>query len=102
MTEVTSKGKYPKDPRRGNYLEICGIDFKNFKERDYSTIFSYLSTLVTDYEKRGLNPEPIKQQKANLENIKKLIESGNEKVAFQNFIRSFPACLPYRRNITKF
>ena len=96
MIKVFSKGKYPKEPRDGNCLEICRKDFNNFKERDYKTIFLYLSTLVAEYEKIGLNPEEINEQKKDLEQIKQLIDQGNEKIAFHNFMRTFPSCLPYR------
>lgn len=102
MIEVSSKGKYPKEPKGGNFLETCRKDFRIFKERDSSAFLSYLSQLVPDYEKRGLNPERIKRQKENLENIRNLIESGNEKVAFRNFLRTFPTCMPYRGNGLRF
>jgi hypothetical protein len=93
---VTSKGKYPKEPRNGNYLVICRKDFIDFKEQDNKSILEYLSTLVANYEKRGLNPDTIQTQKKNLEQIKELIDQGNETVAFRNFMRTFPSCLPYR------
>ncbi len=93
---VTSKGKYPKEPRNGNYLESCRKDFIDFKERDNKAIIAYLSTLVANYEKGGLNPRTIQRQKTNLKQIKELIDQGNEKVAFRNFMRTFPSCLPYR------
>jgi hypothetical protein len=93
---VTSKGKYPKEPRNGNDLVICRKDFIDFKEQDNKSILEYLSTLVANYEKRGLNPDTIQTQKKNLEQIKELIDQGNETVAFRNFMRTFPSCLPYR------
>ncbi|TFF83945.1 MAG: hypothetical protein EU552_02075 [Promethearchaeota archaeon] len=96
MIRVASKGKYPKEPREGDFLEICRKDFKNFKDRDHRTIFLYLSALVNEHENSGLNPETIIKQKENLEQIKKLIDKGNEKVAFHQFIRAFPSCLPHR------
>jgi hypothetical protein len=96
MIEVSSKGKYPKEPRNGNYLVICRKDFVDFKERDNKSILEYLSTLVANYEERGLNPDTIQTQKKNLEQIKELIDQGNEKIAFRNFMRTFPSCLPYR------
>ena len=102
MIELSSKGKYPKEPEGGNLLEICRKDFKNFREHDSSAFLPYLSTLVIEYENRGLNPERIKQHKENLENLKKQIESGNEKVAFHNFLRTFPTCMPYRGNGLRF
>ena len=102
MIEVSSKGKYPKESNRGNLLEICQKDFKNLRDRDCSAYISYLSTLITEYKKRGLNPELLKRQKLNLEKIRTLIDSGNEKMAFNNFIRTFPACIPYRGNGLRF
>jgi len=96
MIKVSSKGKYPKEPREGNHLENCTKDFKNFKERDHKIIISHLSMLVTEYEKKGLNSERIKRQKESMEQIKELIDRGNEQVAFHNFIRAFPSCLPHR------
>jgi hypothetical protein len=98
MSQVFSKGKYPKEPRVGNFLEICQKDFDDFKKHDYKSIFRYLSMLVTVYENRGFNSEVIQRQKQNLEQIKQLIDQGkaNEQVAFVNFFRSFPSCLPHR------
>lgn len=97
MFQVSSKGKYPKEPKVGNFLEICRKDFNNFKEHDYKSISHYLSVLVTVYENRGLNPEVIEEQKQNFEQIRKLISSqGNEQITFSNFLRTFPSCLPHR------
>jgi hypothetical protein len=93
---VTSKGKYPKEPRNWNYLEICRKEFIDLMERDNKSLFEYLSILVANYEKRGLKPDTIQRQKKSLEQIKELINQGNKKVAFRNFMRTFPSCLPFR------
>ena len=102
MIRLSSKEKYPKEPRIGYNLDICRKDFEDFKERDYKAILAHLSMLVTDYQKKGLNPELIKRQKENLEDIKELIDLGNEKIAFHNFLRTFPSCLPYREYESRF
>ena len=93
---VTSKGKYPRRPQEGNITTNCFRDFRNLKEQEGKWIFEYLSKLITTYENKGLDPTVIKTQKTNLKQIKTLIDQGNEKIAFRNFIRSFPSCLPHR------
>jgi len=95
-TRVFSEGKDPKYPKNGNYLDYCRKDFRDFKDKDGSEIIKILSTLVKDMEKRGSKPDVIIQQKTSLENVMKHISEGNKKIAFSEFYRTFPTCMPYR------
>jgi len=82
--------KDPKDPREGNYLDLCYKDFRNFKEKNGKDILEFLSKLIKEQEGRGNRPEIIRNQKINLENLVKLLKEGNDIKAFSNFHRTFP------------
>lgn len=96
MSKVTAKNyilsmeKDPKDPREGNYLDLCYKDFRNFKEKNGKDILEFLSKLIKEQEGRGNRPEIIRNQKINLENAVKLLKEGNDIKAFSNFHRTFP------------
>jgi len=95
-TSVISKGKDPKYPKDGNYLDFCRKDFRDFKDKDGPEIIKILSTLVKDMENKGNKPVVLVQQKTSLENVMKLISEGKKNVAFSEFYRTFPTCMPYR------
>ncbi|MGB5909975.1 MAG: hypothetical protein WBH31_02145 [Promethearchaeia archaeon] len=82
--------KDPKDPREGNYLDLCYKDFRNFKEKNGKDILEFLSKSIKEHEGRGNRPEIIRNQKINLENVVKLLKEGNDIKAFSNFHRTFP------------
>ena len=96
MSNTLSKGRYPRQPVGSAVLATCREDFRRFKEEEGNVLLKYLSTLITDLEERGLDPTIYKKQKEQLEDIKSLIKKGEEKVAFTNFARAFPYCLPHR------
>jgi hypothetical protein len=96
MSHALSKGKYPRQPEGSVVLAACREDFRKFKEKDGNALLEHLSTLITDLERRGINPDIYKKQKENLEEIKSLIEKKEELVAFTRFTRAFPYCLPHR------
>jgi len=96
MSFSLSKGRFPKRPDETRFLAICREDFRNFKERDGNVLLEYLSTLIKDLEKGGMDPNIYKKQKENLEEVKTLIAKGQEKVAFNLFSRVFPYCMPHR------
>jgi hypothetical protein len=96
MSNTLSKGRYPRQPDGSAILATCREDFRKFKEEEGNVLLKYLSTLITDLEESGLDPRIYKKQKEQLEDIKSLIKKDEEKVAFTNFIRAFPYCLPHR------
>ena len=96
MSNTLSKGRYPRQPDGSAVLAACREDFRKFKEEKGNVLLKYLSTLITDLEESGLDAKIYKKQKEQLEDVKSLIKKGEEKVAFTNFIRAFPYCLPHR------
>ena len=96
MSNALSKGRYPRQPDVAAVYTSCREDFRKFKERDGTVLSEYLSTLITVLERKGINPDIYKIQKDNLEEIKKLIKRGKEKIAFTHFTRTFPHCVPHR------
>ena len=100
MSKVTVKNyilsmeKDPKDPRDGNYLDLCYKDFRNFKEKNGKDIIEFLSKLIKEQEGRANRPDLIQNQKINLENAVKLLKEGNDIKAFSNFRRT----IPYRKD----
>ncbi|MFW9948334.1 MAG: hypothetical protein ACFFDX_16020 [Candidatus Odinarchaeota archaeon] len=82
--------KDPKDPREGNYLDLCHKDFENFKEKKGKDILEFLGKLIKEQEGRGNKPDLIRNQKNNLENLLKLLKEGNDIKTFSNFNRTFP------------
>lgn len=91
-----SKGKDPKEPREGYFLEICKKDFRSFKDKEGPEILKLLSSLIKTSEMRENKPSIFKQQENNLENVFKLLKEGKEEEAFSQFYRTFPTCMPYR------
>jgi len=55
--------KDPKDPREGNYLDLCRKDFRNFKEKNGKDILEFLGKLIKEQEGRGNKPDLIRNQK---------------------------------------
>jgi hypothetical protein len=96
MSNALSKGRYPRQPDRTSILTICKEDFRNFKDRNGNIIIEYLSSLIKDLKKRGLDPDIYIRQKENLEEVKTLVVKGKEKAAFSLFTRTFPYCMPHR------
>ena len=96
MSYALSKERFPKKPDVAYVSEICRKDFKNFNERNGTVLLEHLSTLIKDLEKKGINPEIYKKQKQDLEEIRELLIKGAENVAFTQFARTFPYCLPHR------
>jgi hypothetical protein len=96
MSNALSEGRYPRQPDRIAVLTICKEDFRKFNDRNGNTVLEYLSTLIKDLEKRGLDPDIYKRQKENLEEVESLVVKGKEKVAFNLFTRTFPYCMPHR------
>ena len=99
MSYVLSKGKFPKNPKGVTISKLCEEDFKNLKERNGTILFEHLSTLIKDFEKRGINPDIYKKEKQDLEVIRELVMKGAEKLAFTQFARTFPYCLPHRSRL---
>ena len=96
MSYVLSKGRFPKNPDGTNILTKCSEDFRKFKDRNGMIFLEYLSILIKDLEKNGINPDNYKKQKENLEEIRTQIVKGEEKAAFAHFTRTFPYCMPHR------
>ena len=96
MSHALSKGRYPRPPEGSAVLATCREDFRKFKERNGVVLLEHLSTLITDLERRGIDPDFYKKQKENLEEVKNLIAKNEIKVAFTRFTRAFPYCLPHR------
>lgn len=96
MSFVLSKGKFPRKPEEGNYLEICSKDFRGFKKEGLNPILEYLSSIVKQMEKKDKKNNIVEEQKQNLKEVAKLIEEGKDKVAFTLFYRTFPYCMPHR------
>ena len=99
MLYAISQGKFPKKPNGVKISKLCQEDFKNLKERNGTILLEYLSILIKDLEKRGIDPEIYKKQKQDLEKIRELLIKGAEKVAFTQFARTFPYCLPHRSRL---
>jgi hypothetical protein len=96
MSHALSKGRYPRQPDGSAVLATCREDFRKFKEKDGNILLEYLSTLIKDLERRGIDPDIYKKQKENLEEVKSLIEQNEIKIAFTRFTRAFPYCMPHR------
>ena len=99
MSYALSKGKFPKNPKGVTISKLCEEDFKNLKERNGTILFEHLSALIKDFEKRGINPDIYKKEKQDLEVIRELVMKGAEKLAFTQFARTFPYCLPHRSRL---
>ncbi|MFX0177734.1 MAG: hypothetical protein ACFE85_16090 [Candidatus Hodarchaeota archaeon] len=96
MSFVLSKGKFPKKPQEGKYLEICSKDFRDFKKEGPTPLLEYLSSIVKQTEENDKKSNMIELQKQNLREVAELIKKGKESVAFSLFFRTFPYCAPHR------
>ena len=96
MSNALSEGRYPRQPNIATVLTTCREDFRKFKEKNGTELSEYLSTLITVFETKGINPDIYKIQKENLEEIRTLLEKGQERTAFTHFTRTFPHCVPHR------
>ena len=79
MSNALSEGRYPRQPDRIAVLTICKEDFRKFNDRNGNIVLEYLSTLIKDLKKRGLDPDIYKRQKENLEEVKSLVVKGKKK-----------------------
>ena len=96
MSYTLSEGRFPKNPNVAYRSEICFKDFKNFKDNKESIIIEHLSLLIKELEARGIKPDLYTKQKETLENVSELIKMGEENIAFTQFTKAFPYCLPHR------
>ena len=96
MSYALSKERYPKKPDVAYISEICKKDFKRFKENWGTELIEHLSLLIKDLETKGINTDLYTTQKDVLENVSELIKLDAEDVAFTQFTKAFPYCLPHR------
>ena len=99
MSYVLSKERYPKKPDIVYISEICKKDFKKFKDNNGTVIIEHLSSLIIDLESKGIKADLYTNQKDVLESVSELIKMGAEDVAFTQFTKAFPYCLPHRSRI---
>ena len=99
MSYVLSKERYPKKPDIVYISEICKKDFKKFKDNNGTVIIEHLSSLIIDLESKGIKADLYTKQKDVLESVSELIKMGAEDVAFTQFTKAFPYCLPHRSRI---
>ena len=97
MSYALSKERYPKKPEDIAYIsEICKKDFKRFKDNYGTVIIEHLSSLIKKLETKGIKTDLYTKQKDVLENVSELIKMDVEEVAFTQFTKAFPYCLPHR------
>jgi len=97
MSYALSKERYPKKPEDIAYIsEICKKDFKRFKDNNGTVIIEHLSLLIKKLEDKGIKTDLYTKQKDVLENVSELIKMDAEDVAFTQFTKAFPYCLPHR------
>ena len=96
MSYAFSKGRFPKSPDVVYVSEICKKDFKRFKENNGTELINHLSSLVKNLEVKGIDTDLYTKQKDALESVSELIKMGAEDVAFTQFTKAFPYCLPHR------
>ncbi|MFX1357981.1 MAG: hypothetical protein ACFFA8_11955 [Promethearchaeota archaeon] len=96
MSNVISKGKFPKRPQEISYFEICRKDFNNLKKEGFNPLYNNLDSVVKQLKSKGENFRIFEEQKQNLEEISKLVKERKERVAFSLFYRTFPYCMPHR------
>ena len=99
MSYALSKERYPKKPDIVYVSEICRKDFKNFKDNWGTVLMEHLSSLIKDLESKGINTDLYAKQKDFLESVSELIKMDAEDVAFTQFTKAFPYCLPHRSRI---
>ncbi|MBY9014951.1 MAG: hypothetical protein KGD68_04595 [Candidatus Lokiarchaeota archaeon] len=96
MSYSLSKERFPKKPDVAYVSEICRKDFKRFKDNGGTVLFEHLSSLIKDLETKGIKTDLYTKQKDTLESVSDLIKMGAEDVAFTQFTKAFPYCLPHR------
>jgi hypothetical protein len=96
MSYALSSERYPKKP---DVSEICRKDFKNFRDNWGTVLMENLSSLIKDLEHKGINTDLYTKQKDVLENVSELIKMGAKDIAFTQFTKAFPYCLPHRSRI---
>jgi hypothetical protein len=96
MSYTLSKERFPKTPDVAYVSEICRKDFKRFKDNKETAIIEHLSILIKDLEIRGIKADLYTKQKDALVSVNELIKMGAEDVAFTQFTKAFPYCLPHR------
>ena len=96
MSYALSKERFPKKPDVAYVSEICRKDFKKFKDNQGTILFEHLSSLIKNLETKGIKPDLYTKQKDVLESVSELIKMGAEDVAFTQFTKAFPYCLPHR------
>ena len=96
MSYALSKERFPKKPDVAYVSEICRKDFKKFKDNNGAVLIDHLSSLVKNLEAKGIETDLYTKQKDALENVSELIKMGAEDVAFTQFTKAFPYCLPHR------
>jgi len=96
MSYAISKERFPKKPEVLYVSEICRKDFNIFKDRRETVLIEHLNSLSKALEVRGIKTDLYVKQKDALENVSELIKMGAKEVAFTQFTKAFPYCLPHR------
>jgi len=96
MSYVLSKERFPKKPDIAYVSEICKKDFKRFKNNEGTILIEHLSSLITNLEAKGIKTDLYTKQIDILESVSELIKMDAEDVAFTQFTKAFPYCLPHR------
>jgi hypothetical protein len=96
MSYTLSKERFPEKPDVSYVSEICKKDFKKFKDSKETVLIEHLSSLIKGLEVRGIKSDLYTKQKESLESVSELLKMGAEDVAFTQFTKAFPYCLPHR------
>ena len=96
MSYTLSKERFPEKPDVSYVSEICKKDFKKFKDNKETVLIEHLSSLIKGLDVRGINSDLYAKQKESLESVSELLKMGAEDVAFTQFTKAFPYCLPHR------
>ena len=96
MSYVLSKERFPQKPDITYVSEICKKDFKRFKENEGRVLIEHLRSLIKNLETKGIKTDLYTNQKDVLESVSELIKMDAEDVAFTQFTKAFPYCLPHR------
>ncbi len=99
MSYALSSERYPKKTDVAYVSEICKKDFKNFKDNYGTVLMEHLSSLIKDLESKGIKTDLYANQKDVLESVSELIKMDAQDVAFTQFTKAFPYCLPHRSRI---
>ncbi|TFG26024.1 MAG: hypothetical protein EU532_10890 [Promethearchaeota archaeon] len=105
MAETFSEGKPPRKPYEYGNLVICKEDFYDYKNFLVNTPETYNENLTYRlFKEFGVDDTFIEFHNQSSNRLRELIKKGREKMAFSEFIQSFPSCLPnrtYLRNLFK-